>query len=570
MSIPYVTDGVTDIDSALINPWIDAMNASASATENIGVGIYNVLDAPYGATGDGVTDDTTAIQDAIDAATAAGGGTILFPAGTYFCSTVTDSWIFSIIGSNLTFKGEAGAVIASDENAYLFFVCGNGKTAGAEAWVAGQYYAQTLYTLATATKRARQVTLATPAQAANFTADDWIYIQTGQTLENADGNQPDAELNQVVTANSGTGVITLRWPLATTYLQEAVDTGGGFTYRSKVGGAGANVPFGVKNVSAVTIEHIAFRDLTITMTNTGLDAIPILGGQAYDVAIENCTLSTFSDAVSPGDTRGYRMINNRVDLRNTTTQHTPLAAAKGMSDILLADNFCTAQYWGFIHLHEGTKNVRLIRNTVRNPDQGSLDSNTVSVRARAYDVVIQDNIFSGSPQGANIFVDDACTGGGYVTGNTIDTTVEGVSIAASGWTVGFNDVKGGSVLHYAPGITSPIMCLTGWVKHNNQSVELGTIPKKFLIVGIQVHCYTAFNSDGTDLIKVGHSGTLNRYTENVDVSTTGTKTITLQSFDNIIEETTSRTVIATYTNGGTEPSAGEALVLVQYAHVESR
>lgn len=37
----------------------------------------------YGAVGDGTTDDTTAIQNTISAVGAAGGGTVLFPAGTY-------------------------------------------------------------------------------------------------------------------------------------------------------------------------------------------------------------------------------------------------------------------------------------------------------------------------------------------------------------------------------------------------------------------------------------------------------------------------------------------------------
>ena len=42
----------------------------------------------YGATGDGKTVDTPAINKAIEAVAAAGGGTLLFPAGTYVCFTI--------------------------------------------------------------------------------------------------------------------------------------------------------------------------------------------------------------------------------------------------------------------------------------------------------------------------------------------------------------------------------------------------------------------------------------------------------------------------------------------------
>jgi polygalacturonase len=48
--------------------------------------IFNVR--TYGATGDGKTVDTPAINKAIDAVAAAGGGTLVFPAGTYLCFTI--------------------------------------------------------------------------------------------------------------------------------------------------------------------------------------------------------------------------------------------------------------------------------------------------------------------------------------------------------------------------------------------------------------------------------------------------------------------------------------------------
>lgn len=59
-----------------------AQTPEPTATE----GLYNVRH--YGATGDGKTVDTPAINRAIEAVAAAGGGTLLFPAGTYVCFTI--------------------------------------------------------------------------------------------------------------------------------------------------------------------------------------------------------------------------------------------------------------------------------------------------------------------------------------------------------------------------------------------------------------------------------------------------------------------------------------------------
>ncbi len=74
------------------------------------------MDAPihfdirnYGAVSDGVTVNTPAIQAAIDAAAATGGGTVYVPAGTF----VTGAIFFK---SNITLNLEAGAVLLGSEN----------------------------------------------------------------------------------------------------------------------------------------------------------------------------------------------------------------------------------------------------------------------------------------------------------------------------------------------------------------------------------------------------------------------------------------------------------------------
>jgi len=60
---------------------------AALATPCRASGFLNVQDPPYGAHGDGTTDDTAEIQGAISAAAAGGLGTVFFPPGTYICAS---------------------------------------------------------------------------------------------------------------------------------------------------------------------------------------------------------------------------------------------------------------------------------------------------------------------------------------------------------------------------------------------------------------------------------------------------------------------------------------------------
>src|ERR1019366_5429675 len=64
----------------------------------------------FGATGDGKTIDTAAINKTIDAAVAAGGGTVLFPAGNYLSYSI-------YLKSNVTLQLESGATIVAADPA---------------------------------------------------------------------------------------------------------------------------------------------------------------------------------------------------------------------------------------------------------------------------------------------------------------------------------------------------------------------------------------------------------------------------------------------------------------------
>ena len=85
-----------------------AAGALLVAPGTAGAATFNVRD--YGASGNGSSNDTPAIQRAIDAASAAGGGTVLFPPGTYQSRNTIH------LRSDITMRLDAGATLRGASN----------------------------------------------------------------------------------------------------------------------------------------------------------------------------------------------------------------------------------------------------------------------------------------------------------------------------------------------------------------------------------------------------------------------------------------------------------------------
>ncbi|HSY43019.1 MAG TPA: glycosyl hydrolase family 28 protein, partial [Candidatus Acidoferrum sp.] len=96
------TDGACIQEGASSSMVSTVLGVNAPALPLIPSGIFNITS--YGAVGDGITTNTVAIQNTVNAALAAGGGTVEVPAGTFLSGPFT-------LGSSLRFQLDAGATL---------------------------------------------------------------------------------------------------------------------------------------------------------------------------------------------------------------------------------------------------------------------------------------------------------------------------------------------------------------------------------------------------------------------------------------------------------------------------
>jgi hypothetical protein len=186
--------------------------ASAFAATTISV-------VAYGAQCDGVTDDTAAIQAALNAAAAAGGGTVSLPGSTCLLNSFTPSlfaWGFYnlIIPSNVTLQGVSGSRLLQGPQGRQKITNVRGATSIGNAVITVGNNPGTIqyqhnrnggfYNLQAMIAGSPSVTLSAPAQAAHFAPGDYVAI-----YEYTRGDVLPAQMTQVTAVDGGTGQLTL-------------------------------------------------------------------------------------------------------------------------------------------------------------------------------------------------------------------------------------------------------------------------------------------------------------------------------------------------------------------------
>lgn len=106
--------------------------------------------------------------------------------------------------------------------------------------------------------------------------------------------------------------------------------------------------------------------------------------------------------------------------------------------------------------------------------------------------------------------------------------------------------------------------LEGWITHDaaSDTLTLGVLPANAIVTDVFIWTQEAFNSDGTDEVCVGYTGTVEAYGVDVDVASTGVESVTLGTTSRTVDATT-RTVQAYYhTSDATNLTTGEAHVMI--------
>jgi hypothetical protein len=252
-----------------------------------------------GADPTGVKDSRPAIQRAIDSASAAGGGVVTFPSGTYLLDSYqkgSHPWIFYnlLVPSNVTLAGSTGALLLQGSGGRAPLPNGAKRVLNVVLAVGTRYFASIrfqnpssnggFHPLNPTQANDRSVALAAAAETAQFQAGDYVAI-----YEKTVGDVLPTELSQLTSVNQSTGELGLAFPLARGFLTPSI-----------------------AKVTQLATNHVSLQNLAIQGT------VPMMISEIFDLSISNCRFiydGTVGglNSVTPmiaNSIRGFRMVDS--------------------------------------------------------------------------------------------------------------------------------------------------------------------------------------------------------------------------------------------------------------------
>lgn len=274
-------------------PWCTALAAAAGDAT-----VVSVRD--FGATGDGVHDDRPALQAAIDALTAKGGGTLRIPQGTYLLDSycpATHPWGFHnlLVGSGIHIEGEPGVTLLQGSNGRAPLPPGATEVINCVLVVGTPLYSVVtcqntdfnggFYPLQATVADNNEVQLVRATDAGHFARGDYVAIYATTT-----GDVLPSELTRVVAVTSE-GHLTLASPLARSFPRPVV-----------------------ANVTRLITSDVSLKHLTVQ------GAVPLSVMETYGFAAEDCrfladTNLAYPNIVTPllcNTMRSFRFVCNEI------------------------------------------------------------------------------------------------------------------------------------------------------------------------------------------------------------------------------------------------------------------